>query len=460
MARFSPIALIILAGLMPLIVLGVLGTVLGQVAWKPPSLWADQFGGETASEITSVDSYPGGLFAAGYVGLPSLTPRATESVAFFLKQYDLTGSKVWTQTFGNETVVPRPTITVGADGVYFAAVVNGTTQIRKYGLKGNELWDIPIPRSNSGNVAIPAGTTGLYAAGSAQPINPSQLFVAKYDPRGIEVWSHEFGNSSGVVNGIYAGASNVYVVGWVVESLPGQTMVGKRDAFMVRYDFNGNLIQTDEFGGTGGDYEATGVSGDPSAVYVSGLTVTGFYPFGFVRKYGLDGSVIRTIQMSPPDLSGVFRSFISSDASGVYLSVSSAENSYVMKYDSNGNQVWSFQLDDPPPCSCLGLSPTIAVGSKGVFVAGTTAGVLSGQQRTGVRDAFVREFGLSNSLIFFGLNPPYSFAVVVIFPIGVSLGVLSYRTLKKRSLIQQKDSKRDAQRIFSSRLNPSENSVP
>ncbi len=428
MEKLSPLALIILLGLMPLLVLGFMGAVLaGEIGWRPWTLWTAQFGSGEPSGVTSVAAYPGGLFAAGYEYLPDAAqgptlPRLGPPTEFFLKQYDLSGHEAWTRTFGKQTgwqgpTTVVPTIAVGAEGVYVTAYINGSTQILKYDFNGNEQWTRPFPPSA---LLIPvymsAGNGGLYVAGSVQQNNPSQLFVAKYDPGGGEVWIHGFGNSSGQVKAVYAGPSGVYVVGWVGESLPGQTPVGVIDAFMVMYDSSGTQHRIDEFGFAGGLDSATSVSGDGTVVYVTGLTAAN--NFGFIRKYGLDGSLIETFRFFRLGR-GVFSSHVSADASGVYLYTDSDQAPFAIKYDSSGNQVWSFQVD-------TGLIPgepigsPITAGSNGVYVAG------------GGVDASVREFSKSSSLVLFGLNPPYSFVVVAI-PVVASLSALSYGRLRRQA---------------------------
>lgn len=385
MSKLNPIGLILLAGTMPFTLLGLFYVVVsGEIAWQPVSLWANQFG-RGDSSTTSVVAHPGGLIAAGYSSFvpPSsiLQPQLPYS-QFFMKQYDQTGHDVWTRTLGNSSLsrddatYNRPGITVGTDGVYFTVVFNYTAQIRKYDLKGNILWMIPVPISNSTGLVISAGSDGVYAAGRKGLTFSSGLFVEKYDPSGVEVWSHEFGNSSsGGIKAIYAGPSRVYVVGWTDQGLPGQTKLGRRDGFIVMYDFNGNRVRTDEFGATNGVDVATGVSGDGSAVYVTGET--GFYHSGFVRKYDLDGSLVRTVDFSPPQIAGslVLSSSIAADASGTYVIANAAGRAFAARFDSSLDQVWEFTLRE----TFLGVSQTIAVGPNGLYIAGSSSMDLPGQ---------------------------------------------------------------------------------
>jgi hypothetical protein len=199
-------------------------------------------------------------------------------------------------------------------------------------------------------------------------------------------------------------------------SLPGQTLHGIGDGFTVTYDNNGNHVKTDEFGVPGGSDEATDVSGDGGAVYVTGEA--GFHDFGFVRKYGLDGSLVQTADFWPPDYS-IFSSSISADPSGVYVFAGSAHTPFAVKFDSGLNQVWKFTLQESLPS----MSPIIAVGSNGVYFAGY------GSTST---DAYVWAFSRDSSLILFWLNPPYSFAVLAAIPTAVVLALLVDRRWRNR----------------------------
>src|SRR2546425_6578864 len=105
MSNFGPIGLIVLMGIMPFMLLGLLVAGLsGGVAWKPVPLWTDQFGWGD-SRVTSVAAYHGELFVAGYFR-PILSPNfppITPELQFFLKQYDQNGHEVWTKTFGHSS---------------------------------------------------------------------------------------------------------------------------------------------------------------------------------------------------------------------------------------------------------------------------------------------------------------------------------------------------------------------
>ena len=184
----------------------------------------------------------------------------------FVRKYDADGNTVWTRQFGSSATDYAYGISVDASGVYVAGYTAGT-----------------LPGQTS---------AGGYDA-----------FVRKYDADGNEVWTRQFGSSaSDQASGISADASGVYVTGYTSGALPGQTSAGGTDAFVRKYDTNGNEVWTRQFGSSASD-QASGISVDASGVYVTGFTY-GALPGqtyagssdAFVRKYDADGNAVWTRQ--------------------------------------------------------------------------------------------------------------------------------------------------------------------
>ncbi|MBI2819368.1 MAG: SBBP repeat-containing protein, partial [Acidobacteria bacterium] len=138
--------------------------------------------------------------------------------------------------------------------------------IRQFGSTSND-W--------ANRVAV--DTSGVYVAGLTNGALPGQTsagledaFLRKYEDSGNELWTRQFGSeSSDVALGVAVNATDVYVVAYTKDTLLGGT-VG-RDAFVGKYDTNGNESWTRPFGSTSYD-EAWGVAVDATGVYVAGIT--------------------------------------------------------------------------------------------------------------------------------------------------------------------------------------------
>src|SRR5207247_2073037 len=137
-------------------------------------------------------------------------------------------------------------------------------------------------------------------------------------------------------------SSGVYVTGNTQGALSGQTNAGGQDAFVQKYDANGNLLWTKQFGTSALD-QATGISGDSSGLYVTGFT-----------SGALTGSN------------------------------AGQEDVFLRKYDTSGNVVWTRQFGTNKSDEATAIS----ADSSGVYIAGFTGGTLPGQSNGGGDDSF------------------------------------------------------------------------
>ncbi len=109
-----------------------------------------------------------------------------------------------------------------------------------------------------------------------------------------EIWSKQEGTTGKDSATAVAVGDGLYVAGVTTGTLPGQNNSGGQDAFLRKYDLNGNVVCTDQFG-TSGDENISGIKVTDTAVYVNGDTTgvfAGQSPMGgddlFVRQYDLN----------------------------------------------------------------------------------------------------------------------------------------------------------------------------
>lgn len=216
---------------------------------------------------------------------------------------------------------------------------------------------------------------------------------------------------------------NVYVAGATTGSLEGEN-AGAYDSLVTKYDSNGNQIWTKQFGSTNFDWISDLDTDEQGNFYVAGYTegdlaenknaeVSDVW-FG---KYDTNGNQIWLEQFGTEIINRTFALDVDNDGN-VYLSGytieenrnSQTDDSWVTKYDGNGNQQWfskfgTNQYDE---------AYDVAVDSNGnVYSTGWTLGDLEGNN-AGIYDVwlakhnnhgqleFIEQFGTSgdDSLLF------------------------------------------------------------
>ena len=168
------------------------------------------------------------------------------------------------------------------------------------------------PDDKASSVAVDA--TGVYVAGFVQGPIPGEMsagsgdaFLRKYDPEGTVVWTRQFGTPSwDAALSVVVDATSVYVAGQTDLTLPGETSAGGGDAFLRKYDPDGTVVWTRQFGTSGQDV-AVSVAVHASAVYVAGRT-DGTFPgetsAGFYDAF-LAEALLAEVAGSPEDKDGL-----------------------------------------------------------------------------------------------------------------------------------------------------------
>lgn len=369
----------------------------------------------------------GDLYVVGGTGgafLGHTTPPGRDA---FIRKYGANGNEIWTRQFGDSSFDDAFAVDVDIGSVYmvgrtrrpnpgFPSEEQTDAYIRKYDANGNEIWtrligdigfDIAQAVKTDGNgVVYVGGVTGGLSENSLT--NYRDAFISKYDSNGNELWAQQFGgNNIYAVEMIYGIAvdtdGNVIVAGDITQgAFPGQVAQGNNDAFIRKYDTYGNELWTRQFGSAGPDRLEDAVADTSGNVYVVGhvpLAIPGQISSGafdaYVRKYDVNGNVVWTRQFGSPDYDAAFSVALDSDEN-VYVSGrtyaalpgQTSDGPYVRKYDAAGNEIWTHQEN-------LGNTyRTSAIDVAGnVYVAGYTTEVLPGQTSAGGDyDAFILRF--------------------------------------------------------------------
>ena len=224
--------------------------------------------------------------------------------------------------------------------------------IRKYDIHGNELWTRQFGSvGDDASVGVAANASGAFVVGTVTNWENGEFpmaFVYRFDADGNILWMQKFGSATGsYATDVVIAEASIYVTGTTFDALPGQTAEGLVDAYVRKYDFNGNEIWTRQFGTPGSD-QAGQIATDGSHVYVAGYTT---------------GNMADQISAGN-------------------------EDAFVTKFDSSGNQLWVRQFGT----SADDEGRDIAVTGADLFVVGRTSGTLPGQTSMGESDSFIRRY--------------------------------------------------------------------
>ncbi|MCC6390308.1 MAG: hypothetical protein IT167_06880 [Bryobacterales bacterium] len=396
--------------------------------------WTRQFGSPASDTVNAVAADGTGVYAAGYTFgvLPGQT-RVGGIIDAFLLKYDSNGNVQWTRQFGTASDEAAWAVAAG-NNVYVIGETHGAFPgqtnsgladlfLRKYDSAGNLLWTRQYGTAGddyAGSLILDGSSIYIagYTTGSLEGPNAGNVdaVLVKFDRNGNLIWARQFG-TSGTDYGytVAVDGTGVYVAGETFGALTGQ-IAGQGDAFLRKYDGNGNLLWTRQFGSASRDL-VSGAATDSGGVYVSGFTegalpgeVSAGSTDAFVRKYDAGGNVLWTRQFGTAG--GDFGGPVAADAAGVYIAGSTSgafpgqtnlgsSDVFVRKYDVDGELRWTRQFGSSGPDTAEG----IAAASRGVYIGGYTGGVLPGQTGAGGLDGFLARLDVPTGLRLMPVTP-------------------------------------------------------
>lgn len=330
-------------------------------------------------------------------------------------QVEESGGLAWTRQFGTGWDDDGRGVAVDDSGIYVTGFTLGIwpnqtgaggtdAYLRKYSLDGNALWTRQFGSSASDQASgIAQDDSGIYVVGVTRGALPNQTatggqdaFIRKYDRHGNERWTRQFGTPAvEILYDVAADGGGVYVSGVTTGTLPNQTSWGNGDAFVRKYDPDGNELWTRQFGSPGTEW-AFGVAAGPSGVYAVGEAgipnATGIrVQHAFIQKLDGEGNELwKSLFGTPEEERGDDRATDAyADATGVYVVGEIDSDAFVHRYNADGTLLWSDQFGTVAFEQARG----VAGDATGTFVVGSTTGSLARANRDGNQDAFMRKYG-------------------------------------------------------------------
>ncbi|MCP5501116.1 MAG: Ig-like domain-containing protein [Leptospiraceae bacterium] len=346
-------------------------------------------GGETTAYGISADS-SGNIYIGGFTGVSLNGQTKTGTSDMFIIKVDSNGNAIWTKLLGTSSVTARS--------------------------RG-------ITVDSSGNVYSTGDTTGSLGGNAFIGIT-FDGHIEKYDTNGNLLWIRQIGVAGATTYGIKIAvdsSGNAYVGGHTTGALDGEAKIGGQDAFIIKYDTDGNKLWTRLFGGSTYNTYGYGIITDSSGdIYLSGLAAAngspGTLPSGslpanptftgggggpmFLAKYNSSGT-FQWANARGEDGYGIgiygvaidSGGFIYACGSGNYrqdgLILTDTHQLYLFKYNSSGAWQWTKTISIGGGFTTRNDGGCTSNSAGDIFMTGWTSGNLDGQTKTGTEDAFI-----------------------------------------------------------------------
>ncbi|MEZ6072272.1 MAG: SBBP repeat-containing protein [Pirellulales bacterium] len=272
--------------------------------------------------------------------------------------------------------------------------------VEQFGTSGND-GGHSISADGLGNLFISGITYGSLDGPNA---GETDVFLRKYDSDGVIQWGRQLGTSSRETSISMSadGLGSVYLAGYTYGDL-GASNAGLYDGFLAKYDDNGVLQWSRQFGTVDND-APTSISTDGLGnIYVAGQTEgsldgpnAGDFD-AFLRKYNADGvlqwgrqfgtdETENQLRVSADDLGNVFITGVTkADLNGPHVG---GDDVFLRNYNSDGIFQWGLQFGTNDIDLVRGIS---ADDQGNVYVTGNTNGSLDGNN-VEYDDVFLRKY--------------------------------------------------------------------
>ncbi|MCP4442281.1 MAG: T9SS type A sorting domain-containing protein [Aureispira sp.] len=275
-------------------------------------LWSSHFGGTGADRINNiaVDSI-GNMYIAGqfqnkvYFGSDSIENINSGQEDLFLAHYGPNGTPKWVRSIQGNGYESALAITLSQDsliyisGYYTGSLTFGNTTlvskgnrdlfIAKYDTSGNILWAQSIGGPGPDETArlVTDGAGSVYVSGIIRDAifldndtiysqGHYDAFLAKYNSNGQLQWAKMVGSavSDYCKSVVWDGYDKLYITGWFGKkgTFGSQQLSsrGEEDMFLTQFDTSGNILWTQQYGGVFDDRAYDIAIDDNREIYLVG----------------------------------------------------------------------------------------------------------------------------------------------------------------------------------------------
>lgn len=405
-----------------------------------PAVWAQQITctAEIIRSMVEVDALGNTVVVGGFNGtitIAGLPPTANASnYDVFIAKFDPTGMPLWIKTFGEKEYGYATDVAVDGTG---NIIVVGVTEGPTYSFGKTKMGMDILPPSSTGN-----------------SFN-DDIFIAKFDPDGNAVWGKRLGLAAGNQIGIAGTGPWDDPPATVVASQTDGSIIlggsfrgtmllgadpvmstGKDDAFVAKFDTDGNNKWHVEFGDTNHTQRVRSLAYAPTGeVVLTGsfqgtITVNGvnakqtlvshqgtedvllmkldpqgkaLWSHGYGHAGRQIGTCVRLDDKGQPLVVGDFVGGIDFFGNGAVINASFGNTTdlFAAKFGSSGKAFWAHSYGDlegkPPESQNAGAVALCKDGMKNVAVV---AGMVTGTIAIGDNVTPITSLGLEDALLF------------------------------------------------------------
>ena len=250
--------------------------------------WSDQFGTKRYDlAYAAAPDGEGGSYVTGFTNFALDGQQYHHRYDAFLRRYDAAGNELWTRQFGTNGVDQALAVSVVDRDVYVSGSTTGRFPkqdleggldafVARFDDDGTRLWleQFGTPNDDAA-AAISTSDAGIFVAGmtsgklGGKRKGASDAFVARFDPEGERAWTEQFGGAGDDGGLAVAVRGEVATVGGSTRGFAGEP--GDLEGFVARYRTNGSRGEFRLMGGPGDD-AVTSVAVSGAGLFFAGWT--------------------------------------------------------------------------------------------------------------------------------------------------------------------------------------------
>lgn len=370
------------------------------------------------------------------------TCGSTTCSDIFLAKFSSSGSKLWIKQWGTASDDYGSAVRVDTLGnIFIAGMAGGSLEgapsfggadiflmkldkdgkvlwVKEWGT-ANDDWADVLLLDSSGNMFVAGYTEGdldgnKNAGGQCVSSNCSDLFISRLNNAGEKQWTKQWGavGNDWAAAGVLNSGGNIFITGQTQGSYEGFVLGGMSDLFVTKFNTDGVLSWTKQYGTKDSD-SAYGIAFDDKGnLLVTGATsgiFEGVQLMGgedvFLMNIDTGGSLLwtagwgtssidqgRNIEVMPGK--GVFVSGVTFGCFREGCLSENREDAFLTKTDLSGVPLWSEQLGDVSSREWARAMTSDSLNY--IYLAGSTDGTMPGGKSAGGNDCFYTKVKLEN----------------------------------------------------------------